>query len=348
MRNFASNDYLSLAHDPRLIAASAEGAKSGAGASASPLVTGRTEWHVRLEQALADFEGRPAAILFPTGYAANVGAISALCAEQDVVYCDRLNHSSLVDGCRLSGATFRVYRHDDLSTLEAALERGAAHRRRWIVTDGIFSMDGDLAPLWDLCRLAERFDALVLVDEAHGTGVFGENGRGATEACDVESRVAVRVGTLSKALGSLGGFVSGPESLVEWLWNSSRTQMFSTALPPSCCAAACAALEIVRAEPERRTRLHANAKALRERLRAAGLELPAGVAGPIVPVVLHDPERAMRVAARLESAGLLVAAIRPPTVPRGTSRLRMTVNAAHDADAVERLADAVIEAVRVD
>lgn len=345
--NFASNDYLNLTHHPKVIEAARQAAaEGGAGAGASALVTGRTLWHVRLENALAEFEGQETAILFPTGYAANVGTIAALCGEQDVVYCDRLNHASLIDGCRLSGATFRVYRHDDLDGLRSALERGTGFRRRWIITDGVFSMDGDVAPLPALCDLADHFDAQVLVDEAHGTGVFGANGRGVAELQGVEDRVAVRVGTLSKAIGSLGGFVAGPQVLIDWLWNSARTQIFSTALPPSCCAAACAALEIIGREPERSERLHNNAKTLRALLSDAGLHLPPGVAGPIVPVILDDPERAVRITAQLEKRGFLVAAIRPPTVPRGTSRLRITVSSGHQEWDLERLAAAVIEEVQ--
>ncbi|MCC7424981.1 MAG: 8-amino-7-oxononanoate synthase [Planctomycetaceae bacterium] len=345
--NFASNDYLNLAHHPQVVEAARQAAsEAGAGSGASALVTGRTPWHVRLENALAEFEGQETAILFPTGYAANVGTIAALCGEQDVVYCDRLNHASLIDGCRLSGAAFRVYRHDDLIGLRSALERGTGFRRRWIITDGVFSMDGDVAPLPALCDLAEHFNAQVLVDEAHGTGIFGTNGRGVAEHQGVEHRVAVRVGTLSKAIGSLGGFVAGPQVLIDWLWNSARTQIFSTALPPSCCAAACAALEIIRSDPARAARLHDHATRLREALSDSGLHLPHGVAGPIVPVILDDPERAVRIAAQLEARGFLVAAIRPPTVPRGTSRLRITISAGHEAADIERLAAAVIEEVR--
>lgn len=345
--NFASNDYLNLAHHPKVVEAARQAAsEAGAGAGASALVTGRTPWHVRLEKTLAEFEGQEAAILFPTGYAANVGTIAALCGEQDVIFCDRLNHASLIDGCRLSGAKFRVYRHDDLDGLRSALERGTGFRRRWIITDGVFSMDGDVAPLPALCNLAEHFDAQVLVDEAHGTGIFGVHGRGVAELQGVEDRVTVRVGTLSKAIGSLGGFVAGPQTLIDWLWNSARTQVFSTALPSSCCAAACAALEIICSEPERAARLHANATMLCTALSDAGLHMPSGVAGPIIPVILDDPDRAVRIAAQLEARGFLVAAIRPPTVPRGTSRLRITVSSEHQGADLERLAATVIEEVR--
>ncbi|HTI52558.1 MAG TPA: 8-amino-7-oxononanoate synthase, partial [Planctomycetaceae bacterium] len=252
LKNFAANDYLDLARDPRVIAAGERALQeSGAGAGASALVCGRTAWHGALEERLAQFEEQPSALLFPSGYAANVGTICALVGANDVVFSDRLNHASLVDGCRLSGAKIRVYRHDDLDALERALQNETGTGRRLIVTDGLFSMDGDLAPLPDLCRLAERFGAMLLVDEAHGTGVFGAGGRGVAEHHGVEARVTVRVGTLSKGIGSLGGFVAGSQPLIDWLWNRARTQIYSTALPPAACAAAAAAVDIIATEPQR-------------------------------------------------------------------------------------------------
>jgi 7-keto-8-aminopelargonate synthetase-like enzyme len=212
LRNFASNDYLNLAYDPQLVeAANRAMTESGIGATASALVTGRSQYHEALEQRLAEFEGHESAVLFPTGYAANVGAISALADERDVIFCDRLNHASLIDGCRLSGARFLVYRHEQLEKLKAALNRETGFRNRWIVTDSLFSMDGDAAPLGELCDIAERFEARLIIDEAHATGVFGEQGRGVAEWQGVEQRIAVRVGTLSKALGTMGGFVAGPK-----------------------------------------------------------------------------------------------------------------------------------------
>lgn len=277
MWNFASNDYLGLAGDSRVIAAAhAALSESGVGSRASALVTGRTEWHARLEETLARFEGQEAAILFPTGYAANVGTIAALVEDDDVVFCDRLNHASLIDGCRLSGAKLRVFRHSELDTLERELSKSADFRRRLIVTDAVFSMDGDVAPLRKLCDLAERFDAEVLVDEAHGTGVFGKYGRGVCEELEVENRVAVRVGTLSKAVGTLGGFVAGPQTLIDWLWNKARPQVFSTALPPAVCAAATAAIEIIQAEPERRAKLWRNCEFVRRELDAVPRPLGSG------------------------------------------------------------------------
>lgn len=346
--NFASNDYLGLAGDPRVVAAAqAALADSGVGARASALVAGRTEWHARLEQALARFEGQEAAIFFPTGYAANVGTIAALVDENDVVFCDRLNHASLIDGCRLSGAKLRVFRHSELDTFERELHKAADFRRRLIVTDAVFSMDGDVAPLRELCDLAERFEADVLVDEAHGTGVFGEHGRGVCELLGVEDRVAVRVGTLSKAIGTLGGFVAGPQSLVDWLWNKARPQVFSTALPPVICAAATAAIQIVRNDPERRTRLWQRCEFVRRELASRGIEVVANSTGPIIPIVLGDPNAAVAAQRKLEERGCLVAAIRPPTVPQGTSRLRISLSAAHDESALKSLVAALQEVVSV-
>lgn len=346
-RNFASNDYLNLAGDPRVLDAAQRAlSEGGAGATASALICGRTIWHERLEQAIADFEQTETAVLFPTGFAANLGTIAALVGSDDIVFCDRLNHASLVDGCRLSGAKLRVYRHDRLDVLERELDKADSGARRWIVTDSVFSMDGDLAPLADLCDLAERYGAELIVDEAHATGVFGDKGRGVCELSGTESRVAVRIGTLSKAVGCLGGFVACSESLRDWLWNSARTQMFSTALPPYVCAAAMASLQIIRDEPQRRQRLRSLSRQLVEQLRESGLNVPEGVAGPIVPVLLGDAQPAVDAAGRLFDAGFLVGAIRPPTVPQQTSRLRVCMSTAFEEADIDELAAAVADAVR--
>ncbi len=344
VRNFAGNDYLALSTEPRVLAAAAAALHAaGSGSRGSALVCGRTAWHARLEQTLAAFEGQPAAILFPTGMAANVGVIAALAKAGDVVYCDRDNHASLVDGCRLSGASLRIYRHDDLPALERHLERQEARGRTFLVTDSVFSMDGDLAPLPELCDLAERCQAALIVDEAHATGIFGTQGRGVCEHFGVEERVAVRIGTLSKAIGSLGGFVAGSEVLIEYLWNTARTQVYSTALPPSVCAAATAAIEILREDPARGKTLATHCRQFRELLLRLGVTPLTGSVGPIVPVVVGDPRQTADVAQRLEQRGFLVGAIRPPTVPRGTSRLRVSLTIAHDFDALERLAVAMAE-----
>src|SRR5262249_9081406 len=214
-------------------------------------------------------------------------------------------------------------------------------RRRLIVTDSVFSMDGHLAPLPQLCDLAERFGALLIIDEAHGTGVFGAHGRGVAEFLGVEDRISVRVGTLSKAVGALGGFVTGPQSLIDWLWNRARTQIYSTALPPLVCAAAAAAIDIIEAEPQRRQHLLQRAGEFRQQLREARIATTENSVGPIIPIVLQTPDRAMQVATQLERQGFLVAAIRPPTVPPGTSRLRISLSAGHSSADVGRLAEAL-------
>ena len=337
LRNFAGNDYLNLAHDSRVIAAMRDAVEiAGSGVTASALVSGRTAWHQQLEEALAAFHGEPSAVLFPTGYAANLGTIAALVGADDVIFGDRMNHACLVDGCRLSGAKLRIYRHSELNRLAAELQKATGFQRRWIVTDSVFSMEGDVAPLGELCDLAEAHGASIILDEAHAFGLLGDQGRGAAELLNVESRIAVRSATLSKALGSLGGFVVGSQELTDWLWNRARTQMFSTALPVPLCAAALAALEIVNTEPDRRQRVIQLAEDLRGRLRDSGFEVPVGQ-GPIVPVILGSPEWTLDAAAHLAAAGYLVAAIRPPTVPQGTSRLRITVTAACTEQALSGL-----------
>lgn len=341
LRNFAGNDYLGLAHDERLKAAAVQAiAESGCGAGASALVSGRSHWLAALEERVAAFEDTESALVFPTGYAANLGVLTALAGSSDVIFCDRLNHASLVDGCRLSGARLQVYRHDDLPGLTQRLKRSQA-RRRLIVTDSVFSMEGDHAPLGELAEIAGQTDSALIVDEAHGTGVWGARGRGVCELQGVESSVAVRIGTLSKAAGALGGFVAGDRTLMDWFLNRSRTQIYSTALPPAVCAAAAAGLEVIAAEPERRERLMGLCTRLRQSLRAMEIPPLAASQGPIVPLVLETPECVVQAAADLQEQGFLVGAIRPPSVPRGTSRLRITLTAAHDDAAVEGLLRAI-------
>jgi 8-amino-7-oxononanoate synthase len=339
--NFASNDYLGLASDPRVIEAASEAARHhGWGSGASPLVSGWLEPHENLASALAEFEGVEAVALFPSGFAANLGAITALVGPDDAVYLDRLDHACLVDGARLSRAKLRVYSHHDVNRLESILSRDRGKfRRSLIATDGVFSMDGDLAPLADLADLADRFGAILLVDEAHGTGVFGPGGRGASEACGVHGRVDVLVGTLSKALGSIGGFVAGSRRLVDWLINLARPLIYSTSLPAPAASAANRALEILQGEPWRRQKLFE----LSKRLGAKRPEISSGGAGPILPWVVGSPERAIELSAKLLERGFLIPAIRPPTVPSGTARLRISLSAAHDSADVDRLIVALAE-----
>ena len=342
--NFGANDYLGLAADPRLTEAALNAAKRyGWGAGASPLVAGWTEVHQSLVESIAAYEKTEAALLFPTGYAANLGTISALVGQSDVVYSDRLNHACLIDGARLSRASVRVYPHNDPAKLNEILEREQGKfRRSLIVTDGVFSMDGDLAPLAQLVEIADRHEAMLLVDEAHGTGVFGPDGRGAASACGVADRIHVRVGTLSKALGSIGGFVAGSKRLIDWLVNQARTQIYSTSLPAAAAAAALEAFTIIEAEPWRREHVLALGSRLRQRLTAAGFDVGHS-AGPIVPVILGDVDKTVALSARLRKHGLFVPAIRPPTVPEDTARLRISLSAAHSESDIDTLIAAITD-----
>lgn len=341
--NFGSNDYLGLSADPRLAAAATKASASeGWGSGASPLVSGRASSHAELERRLAAYEGTEAALVFPSGFAANTGVIAALVDAPDAIFGDAKNHASLIDGCRLARAERFVYRHCDCDSLESLLRRAQGkHRRRLIVTDTLFSMDGDLAPLARIAELAEHYDAMLMVDEAHATGVFGAQGRGVLEhlgetSPDLEARVDVRVGTLSKALGSGGGFVCGSQSLIDWLANRARTYVFSTAQPAATSAAAIAALEIVRQEPARGRELLNEASALRGRLCADGWDCGRS-ASQIVPLYVGDPERTMQLASELRRAGFFVPGIRPPSVPKGESLLRISLCRHHTPDMVDGL-----------
>ena len=337
--NWGCNDYLGLATDPRLATAVAEAATEvGWGAGASPLVCGRNSWHARLEAQLSRFEGAPATLLFTSGFAANVGTVASLVGAGDALYSDAKNHASLIDGCRLSRADVHIYPHGDVQALAKLLRESVRYRRRMIVTDSLFSMDGDLAPLPELAALAAEFDALLLVDEAHATGVFGAQGRGVSEALGVEDEVHVRVGTLSKGLGSVGGFVSGSQRLIEWLATRARPYVYSTAPPPALCAAAVAALTIIEEEPERRQQLQARSAWLRDELTDRGWQV-AGSASQIIPLRIGDPRDTMALAARLEEHGHYVPGIRPPTVPAGESLLRLSLCWGHTDEMVAQLFD---------
>ena len=347
--NFSANDYLGLASDPRVVEAAASAAAAdGWGSGASPLVTGRSDWHRRLEERIARFEGVEAALLFPTGFAANAGVVPALADRGDAIFGDAKNHASIIDGCRLSRAERFVYPHNDADALEALLREHRGFRRRLIVTDSLFSMDGDVAPLDRLAEIATDHDAMLMVDEAHATGVWGAMGRGVVEhfaqsdspshSALVEQAVSVRVGTLSKALGSIGGFVAGSRSLIDWLANRARSYVFSTATPAATAAAALAAFDIVESEPHRRVDLLARADMLRKRLNAAGWDTADSVS-QIVPVMIGDPAETMRLAAGLREAGLLVPGIRPPSVPEGESLLRVSLCHDHGDEEIDRLVD---------
>jgi len=347
--NFGSNDYLGLATqhfvpDPNSPSTTASSSMAN-GAGASALVSGFTTSHDQLCQRLADLEQTEAAVVFPSGYAACSGVVATLAEAGDLLLSDQLNHASLIDGCRLSRATRFVYPHLDVDSLQKILEE-QRHKfsQAWIITDGVFGMDGDVAPLQSLCDLAERFDAHVIVDEAHATGVLGADGSGSCEETGVKERVAIRIGTLSKAIGSHGGFVVGPQVVIDYLVNRCRSLIFSTAGSPLTIAAAIRGVDIIRSEPERRIRLRAMAERFREQVdrRLPGKLPRTSILGvPIVPIVLGENRRVVEVSERLRNAGFFVPAIRPPTVPTGTARLRVCISAAHCEQEIVRLVEAL-------
>ncbi len=340
-----SNNYLGLATHPALRAAAAAAIERwGCGAGASRLVSGHSALHAEVEAKLAAFKGTEAALLFPSGYQANIGAITTLVGRGDHVYSDALNHASIVDGCRLSRATVHVYPHRDTRGLEAMLAATPPGGRRLVVTDSVFSMDGDRAPLAALVDVARAHGAELMVDEAHATGVLGPRGAGLAEECGLVERIAVHMGTLGKALGGAGAYVAGSQVLVELLVNRARSFVYTTGLAPAAVAGAGAALDVVAAEPERRARLAENAARLRAGLRALGLDARGDT--QVVPVVIGDNARAMAFADALLARGVLVSAIRPPTVPAGTARLRVTPIATHTAAHVARALDAFAAAAR--
>ncbi|TCO80127.1 8-amino-7-oxononanoate synthase [Plasticicumulans lactativorans] len=337
---FCSNDYLGLAADPRVQAALVAGAaRWGSGGGAAHLVCGHSAEHHALEEELAEFTGRPRALLFSTGYMANLGVITALAGRGDTVLQDRLNHASLLDGGLLSGARFARYAHADAGAAAARL--ATAGGERVLVTDGVFSMDGDLAPLPALAAACRAHGAWLVVDDAHGFGVLGREGRGSAEHFGLGvADVPVLIGTLGKAFGTSGAFVAGSEDLIEYLIQKARTYIFTTATPPAVAAATRAALAILRREDERRARLGALIAQFRAGCGQLGLTLMPS-ATPIQPVVVGSAERALAWSAALRERGLLVAAIRPPTVPAGSARLRVTLSAAHTEAEVARLLDAL-------
>jgi 8-amino-7-oxononanoate synthase len=337
--NFCSNDYLGLAADQRVSAAFRAGVdRWGAGSGASHLVTGHTAAHHELEEALADFTRRPRALLFGSGYAANVGTINALVGPGDFVFEDRLNHASLLDGGWLSRATFSWFNHADADDLETRLAASAdSPRRKLIVSDGTFSMDGDLCQLPDLAAAARRHGAWLMIDDAHGFGVHGRDGCGVVDpAARGTGDVPVLVGTLGKAFGTAGAFVAGDEVLIETLIQRARNYIYTTALPPAVAVATLESLRIARAEAWRRERLQELITRFRAGARQLGLHLQPS-ATPIQPVLVGESGVALSLSATLESRGILVAAIRPPTVPAGTARLRVTFSALHEPADVDRL-----------
>lgn len=348
--NMASNDYLGLSRDPRLAeAARKEAERSGVGATASRLITGSHPVHEALEQDLATSRGTEAALVFSSGYAANVGSLSALAKRGDLVLADALSHASLLDGVKLSGAQLTRFRHQNLEQLDDLL-RAARKKERarhlFIVTEGVFSMDGDVSDIAVLVKLAKRHDATLIVDDAHGGGVLGPQGRGTIAAFELAHRVPVQVGTLSKALGTQGGYVAGSRAMIDVLVNRARSFVFSTGLSPMVAGAARAAVEIARTEDWRRETLLAHGAALREAARVAGMEVLGDERAPMVLLVVGGAAEAVRMSAALEAEGVLAPAIRPPTVPEEAARLRLAPMATHTEKQITAVAEALTRVAR--
>lgn len=346
--DFASNDYLGLAADPRVArAACAVLQAEGTGASAARLISGNHPIHEALEHTLARLKGVDFTLLFPSGYMANAGTISTLVTEGDVIFSDALNHASLIDGCRLSKAEIRVFPHNDLDALDALLEaERSRYRRALIVVEGVFSMDGDRFPLDALVPTAKRHSAWTYVDDAHGTGVLGATGAGSIEHFGVTGMIDVVVGTLGKALGTVGAYVGGSQQLVELLVSRSRSFIFTTGTPPAMAAATLEALRIADVEGWRREAVRERARQLRELLKEGGLNIPGDDDGHIVPVVVGEAQRVMLLVSELRKRGFLVGGVRPPTVPVGTSRLRISLSAMHPTELVDALAVSLLSVLR--
>jgi 8-amino-7-oxononanoate synthase len=326
---FASNDYLGLAHHPDVVRAASQATQIyGAGSGAARLISGSLPPHMEMEQSLARFKRTEAALTFGSGYLANIGTIPALIGRSGLILADQLSHASLIDGSRLSGADFRLYRHNDMEHLESLLSKRRSARRTLIVTDGVFSMDGDLAPLPELSNLARAYEADLYVDDAHGTGVMGSHGRGTAEHFDLEEAISLQMGTLGKALGSSGAYLAGSTHTIQYLLNTCRSFLFATAPPPGSAAAVVAALQVIEREPERRMRLWTNRDQLFTGLLRMGFTLAAS-ASPIIPILVGRADKALHFSEQLLANGLFAPAIRPPTVPEDTSRIRITVSSEH-------------------
>jgi glycine C-acetyltransferase len=337
-----SNNYLGLADHPALKRAAIEGVAFGVGSGASRLVSGTMELHEQLETRIAAFKGTERALLFNSGYAANTGIISALVGRGDAIFSDRLNHASIVDGAQLSRAGVYRYPHRDMAALERMLQEKGGTGRRLIVTDGVFSMDGDIAPLKELVRLARCYDALLMVDDAHGSGVLGKTGRGTGELCGVMDGIDIHMGTLGKGLGSFGAYAAASGTICDYLVNKARSFIFSTSLPPAVLAASIAAIDLVDSQEgaQLREKLAANVALFKQRLEASGFDT-MGSETQIIPIFVGPAQATMEFSRELLEQGLFVQGIRPPTVPAGSCRLRCTIMATHEAADLEQAADAI-------
>jgi glycine C-acetyltransferase len=338
--NLSSNNYLGLTTHPSLVARAAEALrKYGVGTGSVRTIAGTMDLHLELERRLAAFKQTEAAVVFQSGFAANAGTVAAILTRDDVVVSDELNHASIIDGCRLSRATIRVFPHKDAAAARRILEELPAVQRRLLISDGVFSMDGDLGALPELCGLAEQFGAIMMVDDAHASGVFGRNGRGTIDHFGLHGRVDIQVGTLSKAVGVLGGYVAGSRGLIEFLQHRARPFLFSTSHPPPVAAACLAALDVLEQEPAIIGRLWENTRFFKDGLRALGFDTGASES-PITPVIVGDEALAMRLSDRLFEAGVFAQGIAFPTVPRGKARVRTIVTAGHTGDELQLALDA--------
>lgn len=336
---FCTNDYLGLSAHPAIKAAANKAIEeSGFGSGSAPLIAGNGSYHARLSADISAFKGSESSLLFGSGYIANTSIIPALAGRSDAIISDSLNHASIIDGCRLSNADVKIYDHCNTDSLAECLTQSKDFERRLIITEGVFSMDGDITPLPEIIELTDEYDAMVLIDEAHATGTIGPSGRGTLEHFNIKSNRIIQMGTLGKALGSFGAFAASNRDTVDWLINSARGFIFSTALPPSACAAASAALRIIIDEPDRVTRLKANSDTLRSSLESMGFKVLGG-GTPIVPVVTGGAAETLKLSSYLLESGFYAPAIRPPTVPENECRLRLTVSALHTRVDIEAILD---------
>jgi len=339
----SSNNYLGLAFHPKLKEAAASALREyGTGACASRLISGNMEIHEELENKTAKFKGCQSAIVFPTGYMANIGVITSLAGNGDLILSDELNHASIIDGCKLSGAEVRVYPHKNIEKLKEILSQGNAssskgsYKRMLIVTDGVFSMDGDITPLPEILDVAREEDALVILDDAHATGVLGENGKGTAEHFGLTDENLIHMGTFSKALGSMGGYIAGSKVIIEYLRNNARPFIYSTALPPSVCASSIAAIDILEKEPSIRTRLWRNIARFRKGLTNLGYNTMESQT-QIIPILIGDASLTMKFATAIFQKGVYAPGIRPPTVPEGKSRIRTSLMASHTDEQIDKV-----------
>ncbi|HFB98823.1 MAG TPA: glycine C-acetyltransferase, partial [Bryobacterales bacterium] len=345
--NLASNNYLGLANHPKLVEAAIDATrKYGVGSGAVRTISGTMTLHIELEERIAAFKNVEACVVFQSGFTANSGTVSAILGPEDFIVSDELNHASIIDGCRLSKAKIKIFPHRDAAEAERILAGlDGTPGRKLLITDGVFSMDGDIAPLKDLVEIAERHGAIMMVDDAHASGVLGRNGRGTIDHYGLHGRVHIQVGTLSKAVGVLGGYVCGSRDLIEFLYHRGRPFLFSTSHPPAVAAACIAAFDLLESEPERIDRLWENTKYFKEQLRGAGLDTGASET-PITPIMVGDAALAFRFSDALFERGVLATGIGYPTVPRGKARVRTIVTAAHTREQLDRALEAIVAAAR--